>query len=74
VQPYNPYENTGTGWTFDKADGHNFRNALYMALQTYREFPDSFHEIRLRGMSQDLSWDAAAAQYEEQLVAAKYQW
>eukprot|EP00884_Botryococcus_braunii_P004523 jgi/Botrbrau1/14071/Bobra.182_3s0018.1 len=74
VQPYNPYENTGTGWTFEAASGHNFRNALYTALQTYREFPESFHDLRVRGMSQDLSWDAAAAQYEEQLVAAKYQW
>lgn len=28
----------------------------------------------LRGMDQDLSWDHAAEQYEEVLLAAKYQW
>lgn len=31
-------------------------------------------EIQLRGMSQDLSWGAAAQQYEAVLLAAKYQW
>ena len=25
VQHFNPYENTGTGWTFEWADGGNFR-------------------------------------------------
>lgn len=25
VQQFNPYENTGTGWTFEWADGGNFR-------------------------------------------------
>jgi starch synthase len=74
VHPYNPYENTGTGWTFERADGHNLREALWAALHTYRDFPDSFHDLRVRCMSQDLSWDNAAAQYEEHLVAAKYQW
>ncbi len=29
---------------------------------------------QLRGMDQDLSWDHAAEQYEEVLLAAKYQW
>ena len=27
VQQFNPYENTGTGWTFEWADGGNFRYA-----------------------------------------------
>lgn len=31
-------------------------------------------EIQLRGMAQDLSWGAAAQQYEAVLLAAKYQW
>lgn len=30
--------------------------------------------IQLRGMAQDLSWGAAAEQYEAVLLAAKYQW
>ncbi|KAI7844784.1 hypothetical protein COHA_001664 [Chlorella ohadii] len=74
VQPFNPYEGTGTGWTFTGADPAAFRQALAFALQTYREHRDSFRDIQLRGMSQDLSWGAAAQQYEAVLLAAKYQW
>jgi len=40
----------------------------------HRNHPDSFRGIQLRGMEQDLTWDNAAAQYEEVFVAAKYQW
>ena len=52
VQPYNPYENTGTGWTFEWADSGKFRNAMGEGIYTLREFPQSFHELRLRGMRQ----------------------
>jgi starch synthase len=34
--PFNPHDNTGTGWTFDFADGGAFRGAVHNALQTYR--------------------------------------
>jgi len=74
VKPYNPYDNSGTGWTFDWADAGNFRDAIGNALYTYREFRDSFEGIQKRGMQQDLSWDNAAEKYEEMLLAAKYQW
>lgn len=74
VKPYNPYDNSGTGWTFDWADAGNFRDAIGNALYTYREFSDSFEGIQKRGMQQDLSWDNAAEKYEEMLLAAKYQW
>lgn len=74
VKPYNPYDNSGTGWTFNCADPGNFRDAIGNALYTYREFRDSFEAIQKRGMEQDLSWDHAAEKYEEVLLAAKYQW
>jgi starch synthase len=74
VRPYNPYENTGTGWTFDHADAGSFRNAMGDALYTYRQHRESFTALARRGMDQDLSWGHAAEQYEEVLLAAKYQW
>ena len=74
MKPYNPYDNSGTGWTFEWADPGNFRDAIGNALYTYREFRDSFVGIQKRGMEQDLSWDHAAENYEEVLLAAKYQW
>jgi len=74
VQPFNPFENKGTGWTFDSAEAHKMREATSAALFTYRQHHDSFMGCAIRGMEQDLSWDNAAHQYEEVMVTAKYQW
>ena len=74
VSQFNPSSNTGTGWTFEWADSGNFRNAIGNGMYTYREYKDSFRSIQRRGMSQNLTWDNAAAQYEEVLLAGKYQW
>jgi starch synthase len=74
VQPYNPHENTGTGWRFDWCSGEAFREAVWNALYTFRDHRSSFLEMAGRGMEQDLSWDKAAQQYEDVLLAAKYQW
>jgi starch synthase len=59
---------------FDRAEAPKLRDAVGNALYTYRQFRESFTAIALRGMDQDLSWDNAASQYEEVMVAAKYQW
>lgn len=74
VQAFDPFSNTGTGWTFDKADASAMIHALGNAMWTYWDFKDSWRGIQKRGMSQDLSWDNAARQYEEVLLEAKYQW
>ncbi|MCO5557127.1 hypothetical protein L7F22_010683 [Adiantum nelumboides] len=74
VQAFDPYSNTGTGWTFDKADPAGLIHALGNAMWTFRDFKESWKGIQERGMTQDLSWDQAAKQYEEVMVAAKYQW
>ena len=74
VKPFNPFENTGTGWTFEWADAGAFREAMGNALYTYREHGESFKDVQRRGMDQDLSWEHAAEQYEDVLVQAKYQW
>ena len=50
------------------------RDAVGNAVYTYRDHHASFEALAKRGMSQDLSWDNAAEQYEEALLAAKYQW
>lgn len=74
VQPFNPENDSGTGWTFEWAQGEQLRHAVGNAVYTYKEYRESFRAIQRRGMSQDLSWDNAAQQYEEVLVAGKYQW
>ncbi|KAJ8775048.1 hypothetical protein K2173_020052 [Erythroxylum novogranatense] len=74
VQPFNPYNESGLGWTFDSAESNKLVNALGNCLLTYREYKKSWEGLQKRGMEQDLSWDQAAKKYEEILVAAKYQW
>ncbi|CAH2055342.1 unnamed protein product [Thlaspi arvense] len=74
VQQFDPYSETGLGWTFDSAEAGKLIHALGNCLLTYREYKESWEGLQRRGMSQDLSWDNAAEKYEEVLVAAKYQW
>ncbi|XP_076946634.1 granule-bound starch synthase 2, chloroplastic/amyloplastic-like [Bidens hawaiensis] len=74
VQPFDPYNESGLGWTFHRAESGQLIHALGNCLLTYREYKSSWEGIQRRGMMQDLSWDNAAHQYEEVLVTAKYQW
>ncbi|PIN04718.1 Starch synthase [Handroanthus impetiginosus] len=74
VQPFNPFEETGLGWTFGRAEVNELIHALGNCLLTYRQYKKSWEGLQRRGMMQDLSWDHAAQNYEEVLVAAKYQW
>ncbi|KAL3629378.1 Sucrose synthase [Castilleja foliolosa] len=74
VEPFNPFEERGVGWTFPKAEKNELINALGNCLWTYREYKTSWEGLQRRGMMRDLSWDNAAQSYEEVLVAAKYQW
>ncbi|KAK7374892.1 hypothetical protein VNO80_08335 [Phaseolus coccineus] len=74
VQPFDPFSESGLGWTFESADSGKLSHALGNCLLTYREYKKSWEGPQRRGMALDLSWDNAALQYEEVLLAAKYQW
>jgi starch synthase len=64
VEPADRTGASGTGWKFDRFDGYAFRNALWHAIDTWRNHQDAFRAIQLRGMRQDLSWDARVGTYE----------
>ncbi|KAG6537603.1 soluble starch synthase 2-2, chloroplastic/amyloplastic-like [Zingiber officinale] len=74
VQQFDPFNETGLGWTFDRAEANRMIEALGHCLNTYWNYKESWVGLQKRGMMQDLSWDSAAERYEEVLVAAKYQW
>lgn len=74
VKQYDPFNDTGTGWAFDSAEAHKLREATKNALMTYHQYRESFNRLAYRGMDQDLTWDKAAKEYEEIMVAAKMQW
>lgn len=74
VEPFNPYEESGVGWTFDRAESSQLIHALGNCFLTYRQYKVSWEGLQRRGMTRDLSWDNAAENYEEVLVAAKHHW
>ncbi|XP_072990210.1 granule-bound starch synthase 2, chloroplastic/amyloplastic-like [Typha latifolia] len=74
VTQFDPFKESGLGWTFDRAEAGKLIHALSNCLNTYWNYKDSWKGLQTRGMTQDLSWDNAAQQYEDVLVAAKYQW
>ena len=71
VRHFNPFENSGTGWTFDDCCTDALIHATGCAIDTYRRFPDSWKGILRRGMGTDVSWRQAAEKYEQLFVWAK---
>jgi len=68
IQEFNPFAEdgkVGTGWTYSPCDVPAMLDAVDLALTTYRSHPDSWEALMLSGMSQDLSWNKAAEQYEQ---------
>ena len=74
MTPYNPHDDSGTGWQFDEAVTQKLTEALGYAIGTYKNDTEEFKKIAARGMAQDLSWELAAEKYEEKLIEAKYSW
>lgn len=55
----------GTGWTYSPCDVSAMLGSIDLALGTFRDHKDSWKALMRNGMSKDLSWDAAAEQYEQ---------
>lgn len=54
----------GEGWTFAPAAIEPMVAAVSSAVNLYREEPDKWQALQLRGMARDCSWERAAQQYE----------
>ncbi|MES2943012.1 MAG: glycogen synthase GlgA, partial [Pseudomonadota bacterium] len=55
-------DDLATGFNFGPATATALAQALQEAVSAYRQ-PALWHQIMLRGMAQNFSWDAAAVQY-----------
>lgn len=60
----------GVGWTFAPAAIEPMVAAVSSAVKLYREEPDKWRALQLRGMDKDVSWERAAQQYEIVLTEA----
>ena len=65
VEPYNQYENTGTGFSFRNYNAHEMLNAVRYAKDVYYNHKREWNKIVDRGMAADFSWKASAGQYED---------
>ena len=65
VQPYNEFEQTGTGFSFSNYNAHEMMATVRYAEKIYYDKKRDWNKIVERGMSKDFSWKSSAKQYEE---------
>ena len=63
VQPYNEFEQTGTGFSFYNYNAHEMMDTIDYALHTFYDYPDAWDAMVQRAMAEKLDWDASAEQY-----------
>ena len=62
VQDYDPRTGQGTGFVFNLYDRWALFTAIVRAVETFKH-RESWHQIQLRGMHADFSWDRSARKY-----------
>lgn len=73
VEPYNEYENTGNGFTFDRYDAYLLYDCINRAKTTYFTNRDAWDAMILRDIVKDVSWIKSAKQYKD-LYLSLTQW
>ncbi len=65
VEPYNMFQNTGNGFTFDRYDAGLLLDAINRAKTFYFENRWCWDEMVQRDMDKDMSWENSAKQYKD---------
>ena len=65
VEPYNEYENLGTGFSFANYNAHEMLSIVNYAKSVYYNHKREWNKIVDRGMAADFSWDNSARKYEQ---------
>ncbi len=63
VEPYNEYENTGTGYSFANYNAHEMMGIIDYALNTYYDHKQKWNKMVERAMEKDFSWKRSAEKY-----------
>lgn len=64
VKPYNQYERTGTGFSFNDFNSQTMLDLIHYALDTYHNRPEDFRKLMTNGMNKDFSWTGPAKEYQ----------
>lgn len=65
VEPYNEYENAGTGFSFMNYNAHEMLGTIRYAEHIYYDRKREWNKIVDRGMTVDYSWETSAVKYQE---------
>ncbi len=65
VQPYNVFENTGTGFSFANYNAHEMLSIIELAKNIFFEKKRDWNKMVERAMSSDFSWKTSAKEYEK---------
>ena len=65
VEPYNEFEQTGTGFTFTNYNAHEMMNAVRYAERIFYDKKRDWNHIVDRAMAADFSWRVSAGQYQQ---------
>ena len=63
VEPYNKYEDSGNGFSFDRYEADLLYDAIERAKALYLGHHESWEKMVIRDMEKDVSWEASAAKY-----------
>ncbi|MCF0145596.1 MAG: glycogen synthase GlgA [Eubacterium sp.] len=65
VEPYNEYEETGTGFSFTNYNAHEMLGTIRYAERIYYDAKRKWNKIAERAMEKDYSWHTSALKYQE---------
>ena len=64
VEDYNPEQQSGTGFVFERFDSSSLMIAVVRAFVNYR-YRDNWQSLERRAMAKDFSWEYSAKKYGE---------
>ena len=64
VEPYNQYTQEGTGFSFSNYNAHEMAGIIRYAKEIYDTQKAQWHDLIVRGMKKDFSWENSVKDYE----------
>ena len=63
VLSYNDFNGEGNGFTFFNYNAHDMLHTIERACEYYKNYPEIWKKLQMRGMNGDFSWNHSAKEY-----------